>query len=151
MFDRLLNYYFEIIIDLHEVAKKFIEKCEFSFVHIFPYSKREGTKAYNLPDLDKSIKKQRVDRLEQVNTKLNHNYLSKFIGKTSTLLVEEKKEFWEGFSREYIRCYSDKNLKDGFVYQVKFTDIYENGLKVEIVGFENELCKNLFNKMNNMN
>ena len=26
MFDRLLNYYFEIIIDLHEVAKKFIEK-----------------------------------------------------------------------------------------------------------------------------
>ena len=26
MFDRLLNYYFEIIIDLHEVAKRLIEK-----------------------------------------------------------------------------------------------------------------------------
>ena len=26
MFDRLLKYYFEIIIDLHKVAKKFIEK-----------------------------------------------------------------------------------------------------------------------------
>lgn len=131
-------------------TKKFIERCEFSFVHIFPYSKREGTKAYNLPDLDKSIKKQRVDILEQVNAELSRKYLNKFIGKTTTMLAEEKKDYWEGFSREYIRCYCDKNLTDGYIYNVKFTEVYENGLKVEIVGFENNLAKNLFDKMNNV-
>lgn len=133
-----------------ENTKKFIERCEFSFVHIFPYSKREGTKAYNLPDLDKSIKKQRVDILEQVNAELSRKYLNKFIGKTTTMLAEEKKDYWEGFSREYIRCYCDKNLTDGYIYNVKFTEVYENGLKVEIVGFENNLAKNLFDKMNNV-
>jgi threonylcarbamoyladenosine tRNA methylthiotransferase MtaB len=133
-----------------ENTKKFIEKCEFSFVHIFPYSKRKGTRAYNLPDLDKSIKKQRVNILEQVNAKLSRKYLTKFIGKTSTMLAEEKKDYWEGFSREYIRCYCDKSLSDGYIYNVKFTEVYENGLKVEIVGFENDLAKNLFDKMNNL-
>lgn len=131
-----------------ENTKNFIEKCEFSFVHIFPYSKREGTKAYNLPDLDKSIKKQRVDILEEVNARLSSKYLSQFIGKTSTMLVEERKDYWEGFSKEYIRCFSDKNLVDGHIYNVKFTEIYNNGLKVEIIGFEDLLTKNLYEKMN---
>lgn len=131
-----------------ENTKNFIEKCEFSFVHIFPYSKREGTKAYNIPDLDKSIKKQRVDILEEVNARLSSKYLSQFIGKTSTMLVEERKDYWEGFSKEYIRCFSDKNLVDGHIYNVKFTEIYNNGLKVEIIGFEDLITKNLYEKMN---
>lgn len=133
-----------------ENTKKFIEKCEFSFVHIFPYSKRKGTKAYNLPDLSKDIKKRRVDALEEVNARISKNYLSKFIGKTSTMLFEEQKELCEGYSREYIRCFSDKKLCSGYSYDVKFTEIYENGLKVEIIDFENELCRSVFNKMNDI-
>ena len=119
-----------------ENTKNFIEKCKFSFIHIFPYSKREGTKAYSLPDLDKNIKKKRVDILEEINEKLSNQYLSQFIGKTSSMLVEEKKDYWEGFSKEYIRCYTDKNLIDGNIYNVKFTEIYNNGMKVEVVDFK---------------
>ena len=133
-----------------ENTKSFIEKCEFSFVHIFPYSKRKGTKAYDLPDLNKDIKKHRVDILEEVNARLSNRYLSKFIGKTSKMLFEEEKEFNEGYSTEYIRCYSDKKLSSGYVYDVKFTEIYNGGLKVEVIGFENDLCKSLFNKFNSI-
>ena len=133
-----------------ENTKKFIEKCEFSFVHIFPYSKRKGTKAYDLPDLNKDIKKYRVDILEEVNARISKKYLSKFIGKTSTMLFEEEKELCEGYSREYIRCYSDKKLCSGYIYDIKFIEIYNGGLKVEIIGFENELCQSLFNKINNI-
>lgn len=114
-------------------TKEFIKNCGFSFVHIFPYSKRKGTVAYNLPDLDSSIKKQRVAELEKVNYELKNQYLSKFIGKTSTMLVEEKKLYWEGFSREYIRCYSEENLNQGEIYNIKFVEIYEDGMKVEII------------------
>lgn len=133
-----------------ENTKNFIEKCEFSFVHIFPYSKRKGTKAYDLPDLNKDIKKHRVDILEEVNDRISKKYLSKFIGKTSTMLFEEEKELCEGYSSEYIRCYSDKKLCSGYIYDIKFIEIYNGGLKVEIIGFENELCQSLFNKMNNI-
>ena len=31
---------------------------------------------------------------------------------------------------------------------LEFTEIYENGLKVEIIGFENGICEKMFNKMN---
>ena len=117
-----------------EETKNFIIKCGFSFVHIFPYSKREGTKAYNLPDLSSSIKKARVDILEDVNAQLQKEYLTRFIGEKSLLLAEEKKEYWEGFSTEYIRCYSSDELESGKLYNIEFIEIFNNGLKVKIIG-----------------
>ena len=116
-----------------ENTKAFIEKVEFSFVHIFPYSKREGTNAYKLPDLDMSIKKERVDILESVVEKLHNEYLSKFIGLTSKVLIEEKKDFYEGFTPEYIRCYLDTRVECGEVYNVVFKEIYKDGIKVELI------------------
>jgi len=123
-----------------ENTKKFIEKCEFSFVHIFPYSRREGTIAYKYTDLNFDIKSKRVDILEEVNRKLARNYLSKFIGKTSQFLAEERKKYWEGFSREHIRCYvSDKSLliRQGKYYEVIFKKLYEDGIMVDIVNITN--------------
>ena len=116
-----------------ENTKNFIIKCGFSFVHIFPYSKRKGTRAYNLPDLDSSIKKQRVDELEKVNIELKNIYLSRFLHQTSTMLVEEKKDFWEGFSREYIRCYSGIDLQQGKRYNIEFVEIYKDGMKIKVL------------------
>ncbi|MGN0960983.1 MAG: tRNA (N(6)-L-threonylcarbamoyladenosine(37)-C(2))-methylthiotransferase MtaB [Christensenellales bacterium] len=117
-----------------ESTKQFIIKCGFSFVHIFPYSKRKGTRAYDFPDLSSNVKKKRVDILEQVNEKLKNDYLSNFIGRKSILLVEEKKEYWEGFSTEYIRCYSEENLSSGKLYDIEFIEVYNNGMKVKILG-----------------
>lgn len=114
-------------------TKEFIKKVGFSFVHIFPYSKRKGTKAYNLQDLPTVVKKARVDELEKINNELKMDYLSKFIKKTSTMLVEEKKEFMEGFSPEYIRCYLDKDVVSGEIYKIKFKEIYKDGMKVELI------------------
>lgn len=116
-----------------ENTKEFIKNCEFSFVHIFPYSKRKGTKAYDLPDLTNDIKKSRVDALESVNKDLSLKYLSKFVGKQSTFIAEEKKDYWEGFSKEYIRCYSSENLESGKIYNIVFSKIYKNGFLVDII------------------
>ena len=112
----------------------FIEKVGFSFVHIFPYSKRAGTVAYKFDDLPMSIKKERVDRLEKVNMANRIKYLSMFVGTESKMLVEEKKEYYEGFSPEYIRCYANKeNLVSGKEYRIKFVDYFQDGMIVEII------------------
>lgn len=116
-----------------ENTKEFIQKVGFSFVHIFPYSRREGTRAYAMPDLDMSIKKQRVDILEGINDQLKQNYLSKFVGRESTVLIEEKKEYYEGFSPEYIRCYINQNVTPGEIYKIKFVEMYQDGMKVDII------------------
>lgn len=114
-------------------TKEFIEKVGFSFVHIFPYSKREGTRSYTWEDLPSSVKKSRVDILEDVNENLKNNYLKKFINTTSIMLVEEKKDMYEGFSREYIRCYTDTKVVCGSRYEIKFIETYLDGMKVEII------------------
>ena len=117
-----------------ENTKEFIKKVGFSFVHIFPYSKREGTRAYNFEDLPLSVKKARVDILEEVNKELKANYLKNFVETTGTMLVEEKKTYFEGFSPEYIRCYLDANdIKTGEIYKIKFIETYLDGMKVELI------------------
>ena len=81
-----------------------------------------------------SIKKDRVDRLEKVNMYNRIQYLSMFVGKVSKMLVEEKKEYFEGFSPEYIRCYADNdNLISGKEYEIKFIDYYRDGMIVKII------------------
>lgn len=117
-----------------EVTKNFIIKCGFSFVHIFPYSKRKGTRAYDFADIPNNIKKTRVDELEKVNVELKNAYLSQFVGKTSVLLAEEKKVYWEGFSTEYIRCYTTRELESGKLYDIEFVEIMQDGMKVKILG-----------------
>jgi len=116
-----------------ENTKRFIKKVGFSFVHIFPYSRRDGTLASKkYADLPSDVKKSRVDKLEEVNIELRQNYLSKFIGKRSQLLIEEKKEFFEGFTPEYIRCYLDEDVECGNIYDIEFMKIYKDGMLVKL-------------------
>ena len=117
-----------------ENTKEFIKKVGFSFVHIFPYSRREGTRAYSFEDLPLSVKKERVDILEEENKELKANYLKNFVETSGTMLVEEKKTYFEGFSPEYIRCYLDANdIKTGEIYKIKFIEPYLDGMKVELI------------------
>ncbi len=116
-----------------ENTKAFIEKVGFSYVHVFPYSKREGTRAYSFEDLPMQTKKQRVAILEELNKTLKSNYLSKFLGRKGTVLIEEKKTYFEGFSPEYIRCYLDGDVDCSHVYNIQFVELFEDGIKVKIV------------------
>ena len=79
------------------------------------------------------MKKERVDILEVVNAEHRENYLKNFIGKKSTMLVEEKKDMFEGFSLEYIRCYTMDKVEPGEKYNIKFVERYLDGMKVKVV------------------
>ena len=82
----------------------FMEKIGFMQVHIFPYSKREGTVAAKLEQVDGNINKQRCKEAEKLAFRLKQEYLTSMLGKELEVLVEEKHEnYFEGYSREYIR------------------------------------------------
>ena len=82
----------------------FMGKIGFMQVHIFPYSKREGTVAAKLEQVDGNIKKQRCKEAEKLALRLKQEYLTSMLGKELEVLVEEKHEnYFEGYSREYIR------------------------------------------------
>ncbi len=90
-----------------EESVRFVEKIGFYETHIFPYSKREGTRAAAFPDqITERIKKERAAVLLELNEKNRAAYLEKQIGHPAEVLTEERISeedamWWIGHTREY--------------------------------------------------
>ncbi len=84
---------------------EFVKKCEFSFVHIFPYSKRSGTPAANMTEqIDKSIKKKRVSILEDIIYAQRKDIISSMISRVYPVLLEtESENAINGYTPNYIK------------------------------------------------
>ena len=103
-------------------------------MHIFPYSKREGTVAARFKDLDGKLKKQRVAILEKINNKLKTDYIKKSKKTLHSVLIEEKEgDYFIGHSENYIKCYikNEKLLPNSFV-NVKIKKKYLDGALAEV-------------------
>lgn len=87
-----------------EKTMSFVSGISFSGAHIFIYSKRPGTKAYDMPaQVDENVKKERSERLIKQTQKDRLEFLSSHIGKNVEVLFESgKDEIYEGFTRNYI-------------------------------------------------
>ena len=86
-----------------------------------------------MQDLTSEVKKSRVDILKKVNEQLRLDYLNTYVGSRSVMLAEVKKDYWEGYSFEYIRCYSDEQLQQGVRYNIEFVEQYLDGMKVKVL------------------
>ncbi len=70
-----------------------VKRIEFSKIHVFPYSRRKGTKA-DLMDgqVDESVKKERSRILVNVSKELEINYMNKFIDSEVEFIPETYKD-----------------------------------------------------------
>lgn len=89
--------------DLQE-SLAFVEKCAFSALHIFPYSRRPGTPADKLPgQVPNGEKKRRAAQAAQVAERLRLSYWQRQVGKTFPVLFEEEKDgLWQGHAPNYV-------------------------------------------------
>ena len=70
-----------------------VKKINFSKLHVFPYSEREGTKSMEIPNhIRGDIKKQRARKMLEVSKELEINYMNKYLNKEVEILVEEYKD-----------------------------------------------------------
>ena len=71
------------------ITKENIKKLQFAELHVFPYSKREGTVAAKMDNqIDGNIKKQRVKELINISEELKNTYYSKFVNTIDSVLTE---------------------------------------------------------------
>lgn len=92
----------------HEETKAFIERIAFSRIHVFPFSAREGTKAFDMqPKVPKHIAKERALELIALGDIYEKRYIQSLIGKTAEALFEDKSDEFpgclEGYSERYVR------------------------------------------------
>ncbi len=82
-----------------------IKKCNFTSLHIFPYSKRDGTPAAKMQDqIPKTVKKMRVNELGMLSEKLNYNYMLSKVNTVVDVIIEEEDNGYSiGHSSEYLK------------------------------------------------
>ena len=99
---------------------EFIKKVNFAELHVFPFSAREGTKAYSMPDQVKpEVKAARVDKLIKLSEELHANYVSKFKGQELEVILEERNKttgLLSGFTSNYIKLEAD--LPDKYIGKI---------------------------------
>ncbi|MFT8888034.1 MAG: tRNA (N(6)-L-threonylcarbamoyladenosine(37)-C(2))-methylthiotransferase MtaB [Ethanoligenens sp.] len=86
----------------------FAEQIGFSQVHVFPYSKRDGTRAAAMDgQISKAVKENRVHALSALCAQTQHAFWRRFIGRRLPVLFEQRTQsgLWEGFTPQYIPVY----------------------------------------------
>ena len=91
-----------------------IKKVKFSKIHVFPYSRRSGTVADELPNqVDEKTKKDRVHKLLEISKELEIEYMKKFINKKISFIPEVYKDgYLIGHTGNYllIKCEGNNDL-----------------------------------------
>ncbi len=110
----------------YETEKLFLEtiktckEINFSKIHVFPYSKREGTAASRMPmQVEEFEKKRRSRMLNELSKELESDFYKKQINKEVEVLIEEVKENKStGCTTNYIRVEIPKKLAKNEIYKV---------------------------------
>lgn len=111
-----------------------VEQAGFCKVHVFKYSKREGTKAAEMKDhISPEVKARRSKELIRISQGVAKKFFFKNIGTTRKVLFErfdEESSLLEGLSDNYIKvyCKGDEALCNTFV-DVKMIELYRDGVK----------------------
>ncbi len=116
-----------------EETVEFIKKVKFASLHIFKYSKREGTVASKMVDLSDDIKSKRSDILEEVKKNLQLEFLNQ--NSLGEVLIEEKVDgFYVGYTKNYIKCFieNESNIVNQVV-NVRIKKTYKDGAICEVV------------------
>ncbi len=100
---------------------KFCKKMKFGKIHVFPYSKRDKTKASIMSNqVEEYVKKERSKKLIQLSDKLENKYYKRFKNKIGFVLIEEVKENYSiGMSSNYIKVKINSKLELNELYKVK--------------------------------
>ncbi len=111
-------------------TKQFIQKIEFSFLHIFAYSSRPGTVAAKMKDLPSSVKAQRSKVLQTLDKTLRLNFIQK--NKFVKVLIEENVDGKaQGFSENYIMCHFDEPMEVGKIVDAQIVGLVGTEAKVK--------------------
>lgn len=121
----------------HKETMEFVNKIKFSKTHLFKYSPREGTRAAKMgKQINGKIKKDRLHDLEKIEEANRKEFLEKQVGKTLSVLFEEKSDmdgFKSGYSTNYLRVnVGDLSIASNEIYDVKITARKDDELIGEI-------------------
>lgn len=115
----------------------FADEIAFSRAHVFAYSRRPGTKAYDAPNqIQNSVKSARSKLMIETTNKTQFNFHKSQIELSEFVLFEQAcgDNIYEGYTMNYtpIRVFSKEDLSRNFA-QIKITDAKQDYCIAELV------------------
>ena len=114
----------------------FCKEINFAKIHVFPYSKRDGTKAARMSGhIDGITKKERARKLLKLSEELESNYYNDNIGKKERILIETEKDgYYFGHTSNYLYLKVKGNYKENEIYDVEVEkDMFTDNSKVSVL------------------
>ena len=102
-----------------------IEDCGLTWLHVFPYSERDGTPAAKMPPVAKTVRKARAARLRDAGSVAVRQYLESRIGHTEDVLVIEKPNL--GRTAYFAPIRVDGDAASGAIVAARVTGVDGNG------------------------
>ena len=117
-----------------ETTERYLERIHFYEMHIFQYSRREGTKAAAMPDqVPEAEKKERSEKLLALGHRMSEEFRRYYLGRQVTALLEEEflydgKRYYTGYTKEYVKVAveTEKDLSNTFVTGTLKTQLTED-------------------------
>ena len=114
---------------------QFIEKCRLSFLHVFPYARKQHTYDATLKQVPENVRKERAASLTKLRGQLYNDYVSSYLNKEVEVLFETGENgLLKGHSSEYIvtAAEGEKDLL-GQICRVHVDGLFEDGLRGHII------------------
>lgn len=118
-----------------EKSLSFIRQCRFADMHIFPYSRRPGTPAAEMPgQLPNAVKEERSRRAIAVAQDMSETYRRGLIGTAQTVLVEGMEgEHSVGHAMNYVKIYIPGAYPRNEIQTVAVKSLYGDGVTGEVI------------------
>jgi threonylcarbamoyladenosine tRNA methylthiotransferase MtaB len=124
---------------------EFVESLAFSYLHVFPFSRRKGTPAFQFPQrVDEREIKKRAEAMRELGKQKRLAFYRQFLDQELSVLIEDRKEKgtrrWKGLSRNYVpvllvkengmRGHQDRVNRE---WIVRVTGLAEKGVTGEVL------------------
>ena len=108
----------------------FIQECDFAAMHIFPYSRRPGTKADKMPGQHgNAVKQSRSAQAIAVAEQMTRRYQEGLIGTVQSVLFEEMDgDCATGHAPNAVRVYVHGGDLHNQIRSVRITGLYQDGV-----------------------
>ena len=111
-------------------SARLIDECNITFLHVFPFSPRDGTPAARMPQLDREIIKKRAKILRNIGERKITEHYDKLKNKEINLIVESQNQ---GRSDTFAKVYLDDNFEAGKIIKMLVTGKRQEGLIGNII------------------
>jgi threonylcarbamoyladenosine tRNA methylthiotransferase MtaB len=104
---------------------QFIESLPFTYLHVFTYSERPGTRAADLPQVSWEVRKERTRMLRSVSDRLNRKFRLRLIGKTLSVVTLGERD---AISSNYVRVQLSEPAVAQRIQEVTISGLKDEGL-----------------------